>query len=345
MLQFNSVSTLSFTYAGGGGNHAFTIATAPTPGPDAVNTTFALASSAQTLRNLMDRRLIGLSFMASYDCQTFDKHGVCLSFQARYGNLDSRNEGAGVLTAAYRVTPQVRLGGFIDYRASEKVPGGISLSHDLPTFGAFLGYNQNSDGTGFQGKALAAYQRGDAAIAREGSDDANTESGSGKANLNSYIVSGELAWGFAVASSMRLTPYVGVRYSESTRGAYTETTSESVEFPISYDRFHQRLTTATAGVRLSGMLTEKVGYQVGAGVEYDLKRDVAQYSGTSEIPDLEAFSLTTSGVYNRTRGAGSVGLFYQAQKNARLTANVGLRNQAFSSQAAVSAMVGYQVAF
>jgi len=315
------------------------------PGPDATNTTVALRSNSGTLRGVMDRRLSDLALMSSYDCQTFDKYGVCLSFQARYTNFDSFNEGSGILTAAYRLTDNVRLGTFIDYRASETEPTGIKFSNDLPTFGAFVGYSQHLNGTGLQGKVLAAVQNGNATVTRDNSL-SSTEPGSGKGSLNSYMVSGELGWGFAVSPSMLATPYVGVRYTDATRGGYTEgTVSGTVDYPVSYSDYSQRLTTATAGVRLAGMLTDKAGYQIGAGIEHDLQQKTSTYSGTSTISGLETFAINVDGVKNRTRGVGSVGLFYQVEKNQRLMGNVSIRNQAYTSQTAVSAMAGYQVAF
>lgn len=312
--------------------------------PDVTNTTSAMQASISALRGVMDRRLSGLALMSSYDCNSFDKHGVCVSFQARDSNFDNFNEGAGVLNAAYRVTPQVRLGAFVDYRGAEKEPSGINFSNDLPTFGAFLRYNQNLNGIGLQAKVLAAFRNGDAMITR-GSSLADTEPGSGKASLNSYVISGELGWGFAFSPTMLANPFVGVRYTEAARGAYTEATTPDVEYPISYDQYSQRFTTATAGLRVSGMFTEKVGYQIGAAIEHDIQREFSAYSGTSTISGLESFSLDTNGANNRTRGVGTLGLFYQAQNNMRLTGNVSVRNQAFSSQTAISAIAGFQVAF
>ena len=233
----------------------------------------------------------------------------------------------------------------IDYRASEKKPTGIKFSDDLPTFGAFVGYGQNPNGTALQGKVLAAVQNGTATITRDSSL-SSTEPGSGKGSLNSYLLSGELGWGFAVSPSLLATPYIGIRYTDLTRGGYAEgTVSGTVDHPITYNDYHQRLTTATAGVRVAGMLTDKIGYQVGAAVETDLRTQTSSYSGTSDITGLTSFALDTSGVNNRTRGFGSVSMFYQVDKNQRLTGNVSFRNQAYTSQNAVSAMAGYQVAF
>jgi len=118
-----------------------------------------------------------------------------------------------------------------------------------------------------------------------------------------------------------------------------------VDFPISYDAYYQRLTTATAGVRVTGMFSDKVGYQMSLGGEYDLAHKSKNYSGTSTLPDLESFALANTGASNRARAVASTGLYYQMDKAQRLTATVGVRGQAYSSQPFITTMVGYQVAF
>jgi hypothetical protein len=316
------------------------------PGPDVTNTTSAIQENISALRGVMDRRLSGLALMSSYDCNTFDNHGVCVSFQARYSNFDSFNEGAGVFTAAYRASENIRIGTFFDYRASEKDSTGVQQGDALPTIGAFAAYSHSGNATGFQAKASAAYDSGKVTITRAGSVADNTEAGSGKAGLNSYAIGAELAWGFALSPMILATPYAGVRYSDATRKSYTEgTVSGTVDFPITYDAYYQRLTTATVGVRLSGMFSDKVGYQMSLGGEFDLAHKAKTYSGASTIPGLLSFDLTNTGSSNRSRVVASTGLYYQMDKTQRLTATVGVRGQAYSSQPSVSTLVGYQVAF
>lgn len=161
---FGYVATSSNTaYPDSSGDIEFYLSFAPL-GPDTTNTQTAARANATVLRGVMDRRLSGLASMTNYDCSNFDKLGVCLSFQSRYSNFESFNEGAGVLTAAYRLADSFRLGAFVDYRAGEKEPTNIKFSNDLPTFGAFVGYSQHRDGTGLQGKVLAAVQTGNATL-------------------------------------------------------------------------------------------------------------------------------------------------------------------------------------
>ena len=78
-------------------------------GLDSANTARALTANGANLRNLLVQRTAALAGMMDYDCATFDSYGVCLSFQARYSGMETLNEGAGVLTAAYRLSPNLRL--------------------------------------------------------------------------------------------------------------------------------------------------------------------------------------------------------------------------------------------
>jgi hypothetical protein len=350
----NHDSTVTYSY--GGVTYGFTLTESTvsntwdliytgivTTGPDSTNTTIALLANAISLRGIMDRRLSALSMTTGYDCATFDKSGYCLSFQARYSNYDSMNDGGGVLTAGYKVNDQWRLGAFLDYRASESGVTNIKLSTDLPTVGIFGAYSQNGDRTGLQAKLVAAIQKGSATITR--TELTSTEPGAGKGSLNAHMVSGELGFGYQVAPSVIVTPFAGLRYTDATRGSYTEDSSSSVSYPISYSDYAQRLTTATLGARVAGMFTEKLGYQIGAGVDHDLRQQTSTYSGTSTISGLTSFDLSVDGVNNRTRGFASAGLFYQLAKNERLTGNVSLRNQAYTSQNVATFMGGYQIAF
>jgi len=331
------------TSAGGTGQ---LVLSAATSGPSSTNTSTVLTDNYRRFRSLLSHRSSVMAAMADYDCSSFDDKGYCLSFRARCTGMDVQNEGGGVLTAAYRVTENIRVGSFIDYRMSDTGLTSIKVSSDLPTFGAFLGYAQNSDGTGFQSKLIAAAQNGSATVTREASTSLSTEPGSGKSSLNSYVVSGEIGWGFGIAPAMSVAPFGAVRYTSSMRDSYLEgTVSGTVDYPISYNSYHQRLTTAIAGLRLSGMLTENVGYQLSASVERDLRQQTNTYSGTSSISGLETIALSTDGVNNHTRAVASAGLFYQIDKNQRLTGNVSVRNQAYASQTMLTLMSGYQVAF
>ena len=345
--HFSSGGAVAFTlpqgfWCEGPGSCTFSLFGA---GPNAANTTLGMIANQNALRSLLSQRSSALMNMMDYDASTFDEKGYSISFQARYAAMDSQNEGAGVLTVAYRASEKVRIGSFIDYRASEKDSTGLKHDDTMPTVGVFAAYSERGDATGFQAKASAAYNSGKITVSRVGAQADNTEAGSGKAGLNSYAIGAEMSWGLAVSPSMLATPYAGVRYSDATRNSYTEGKATGVDFPITYNAYYQRLTTATAGVRLTGMFSDTVGYQASLGAEYDMSHKSNNYSGGSTIPTLETFALANTGASNRARVVASSGLYYQLNKTQRLTGTVGIRGQAYSSQPSVTTLVGYQVAF
>ena len=314
-------------------------------GPDAANTRRALSANSASLGAAMSQRVTALANMMDYDCPAFDQYGVCLSFRARYSAMDARNDGAGVLTTALRLSPQVRLGGFIDQAAARNSSAGLRMDPQRPSFGAFLAFGQRPDGRGLQAKVSGALNAGDVTVTRSSSL-ADTEAGSGKARLDSFAAGAELGYGVAWAGALTATPYVGLRHTQTTRAAYQEgATQGMVDYPISYSAFQQRLGTATAGLRLNGMVGERIGFQAGAGVDYHFHRSANAYTGASAIYGLETFSLPGALAARRLSAVGDAGLFYQIDRAQRLTGNVSVRGQAFSSQPAVSLMGGYQAAF
>ena len=121
--------------------------------------------------------------------------------------------------------------------------------------------------------------------------------------------------------------------------------SGTVDFPIAYNAFHQRLATVSAGLRISGMASAKIGYNLGAGLEHVVLRSVSAYAGASVISGLESFAIANSSAMNLTVPVGSAGLHYQIDRTQRLTGDVYLRSQAFSSQMAATLVAGYQAAF
>ena len=304
-----------------------------------------MATNSANLRNLMNQRTAALAGMMDYDCPSFDSYGVCLSFQARYGATETLNEGAGVLAAAIRLSPHLRLGGFIDQSLTRNAPAGLRMNAQPPSFGAFIGFNQREDGLGLQGRISGALNRGDLRVTRAANLE-NTEAGSGKGRLAGAAVAAEAGYGIALAETLRATPYVGFRYTDVSRAAYgEEAVSGIVDYPVTYAALHQRLGTASLGLRLNGMASDRIGYQLGAGLDYYAFSAASAYAGASAIYGLEAFALPGAALARRASPVGSAAIFYQTDRTQRLTGNVSVRGQAFSAQPSVSVMGGYQAAF
>ena len=313
-------------------------------GADAVNTLIELGFTRDEILEALRGRAAAMNNALNYDCMTFNDNGVCISFNARYTSLNDMNEGAGVMKAALRLSPTTHVGAFIDYAGKPETEGVLAYEDGMPMFGGFLGYRQEPDGTGLKAHIAAARHTDDVTITRSATLE-NTEAGSGSSSLTNWAIGAELGYGLALSNQSNLTPYIGLRYGTAEMDGYAEGSSETVEYPLTLNAFSQNLTTATAGLRLDGMLGDQLTYEIAGGIEYDLKSDADAFSGSSTIPDLTTFSLENTADSNRLRGSGSFALGYAITPNQKLTTSVSVRGEAYSDKVDTNVMTGYQIQF
>jgi hypothetical protein len=313
-------------------------------GADAVNTLIELGFTRDEILEALRGRAAAMNNALNYDCMTFNENGVCISFNARYTSLNDMNEGAGVMKAALRLSPTTHVGAFIDYAGKPETEGVLAYEDGVPMFGGFLGYRQEPDGTGLKAHIAAARHTDDVTITRSATLE-NTEAGSGSSSLTNWAIGAELGYGMALSNQSNLTPYIGLRYGTAEMDGYAEGSSDTVEYPLTLNAFSQNLTTATAGLRLDGMLGDQFTYEIAGGIEYDLKSDANAFSGSSTIPDLTTFSLENTADANRLRGSGSFALGYAITPNQKLTTSVSVRGEAYSDKVDTNVMAGYQIQF
>jgi hypothetical protein len=316
-------------------------------GPLANETLRALGANRDAVRAILSLRGAALAAMMDYDCTISREKRYCVTFQARYGTQGDIDTGGGLLAFGYRVTQHLRIGAFIDLRVAENDPTGINSGTERPTLGAYVTFSQNENGAGLQAKVAGAYGSGRMTVTRAlfgaGGD---TEAGSGTAGVYGFAIGAEIGWGVVLSSNLIATPYLGLRYTETARKAYSERyISGDVEFPISYGDFYQRTTNGVLALKLKGMLTDHIEYRLAAGLEYELARDASPYRGTSTIVGLETFSLEHGGPRKRSRAFGTAALHYQIDANQRLLGSISLRETPFSTSAALTTLVGYQLGF
>jgi autotransporter-associated beta strand protein len=138
-------------------------------GPSASNTKMALALNSVNLEQAMMERLLTMQSKLQYDCTTFEKHGVCLSASTRLNGTKTTENGGGILTGAYRISPKWRVGGFVDQELTRHSPRDVRTGVPQPAFGAFVGYNENKNGLGFIARAAASISLGDVVVTRDSS--------------------------------------------------------------------------------------------------------------------------------------------------------------------------------
>ena len=302
---------------------------------------------AEPQRNMLENREISMRTALNYDCDVFDKNGVCVAFKARYTSFDGSSQGAGVLIASKQIGNEARIGAFIDYAGNMKSEADVKSDQSMPIIGAFVAYSAHPDGTGFQSHISVGYQTGKTEFERANLI-GTAEKVSGSADVNSMGVSGELAWGIGLANKQVLTPYVGVQATSATREAYSESGEVGVvDDPFSYASYAQKRSTARMGLRLAGDLSDKVSYHIGAGAEYDMNFSLGSFVLTTSDPALISHDATyTSSVKPREwRMNGSLGLGFDLGDNKKFGIDASASQKDTGDGLAVSVLTGLQVRF
>ena len=314
-------------------------------GASTVDTQSSVNSLASKLRGAFSGQTMATNFanMNTYDCNLFDAKGLCISVggQQTYVDSPSANMTSAVVVAGYKVSPTLRVGGFLNQNVNSNTGSNVDISNNTPLIGLFAVWNQNENHLGYQVKIANAYQDMDVTTTRDviGS----SEAGRGKTDLNTQSYVGELSYAFLTNEDKTLVrPYAAVRYTRIKQDGYSELATTAVTAPLTYSALSDRSTAALVGVKLNHKLTDKVNLKGSLGVEQDLNHDVDNLtaSGVSGLTS-EAFNNNI----NRTRPVASIGAYYMPVKNQRIAADVYYQELPFQSTAATTAYVNYTIGF
>ena len=305
----------------------------------AADTQSSLARLASNLRGSFNSASLISNFSNTYDCNLFDVKGMCISAGGRYSTVDnpSSNSSAAVVTLGYKVSPNIRIGGFLDQSVNTHSPTGIDISNKHPMMGAFAYWNQNADGLGYQVKLANAYQDKDLSTTRDVIG--TSEAGRGNTSLNARSYVSELSYAFMYKENTLVRPYFALRHTSIEQDAYTET---GVTTPLTYSALNDRTTSALMGVKFKHALTPKTNLIGSLGVEQDLhnKTDRLTASGVSGLT-----SENFSGNLYHTRPVASLGATYDITKTQRLAGEVLVQQLPFQSTAGATAYVNYMIGF
>lgn len=236
-------------------------------GPTLFDTQSSVQASAQKTRSIFNASAISSNFanMNTYDCNLFDAKGMCISAGGRYTTVDNPNSNStsAVVVVGYKATPNVRIGGFLDQNVNNNTPSGIHISNKNPLMGAFVVWNQNQDGLGYQVKLANAYQDKNLNTIREVIG--TSEAGKGSTDLTTQSYVGEVSYAFNYNDKTLLRPYLALRYTTIKQDAYTET---GVATPLSYASLEDRSTTALLGLKLNHQLTPKTTLTASLGTHF-----------------------------------------------------------------------------
>jgi hypothetical protein len=315
-------------------------------GPTAADTQASLNTQSRRLRSTFNSSVASSNFanMNGYDCNLFDKNNMCISAGGRVTTIDNptSHHSAAVVVLGYKVSPNIRIGGFLDQSVNHNMPTGVDMSNKNPMMGAFAVWNHQADGLGFQMKLANAYLDKDVTTSR--AVIGTSEAGRGRTDLNTQSYVGELSYAFNYLDSTIVRPYFALRYTNIKQDAYTEDTSASVTAPLTYAKLGDRSTTALMGVKLNHALTPRTNLTASLGIEQDINHKTDQLTASA----VDISGLTSENFNNnikRTRPVASAGAYYAVAKNQRLSGEVYYQQLPFQSTGSATAYVNYMIGF
>ena len=313
-------------------------------GPSATDTQASLNTQSHRLRSAFNSTMASANFanMNAYDCNLFDKNNMCISAGGRITTIDnpSSNHSAALVVLGHKISPHIRIGGFLDQSGNHNMPSGVDMSNKNPMMGAFAVWNHQADGLGFQMKLANAYLDKDVTTSR--AVIGTSEAGRGRTDLNTQSYVGELSYAFNYQDSTIVRPYFAVRYTNIKQDAYTEDTTASVTAPLTYAKLSDRSTTALMGVKLNHSLTPKTNLTASLGIEQDINHQVDKLTATG-VADLTSENFNNN--IKRTRPVASAGAYYAVAKNQRLSGEVYYQQLPFQSTGSATAYFNYMMGF
>jgi hypothetical protein len=313
-------------------------------GGSTADTQSSLYTLSKSLRSSFNYSLMSNNYanMNTYDCNLFDKNNMCISAGGRITTIDnpSSHHSAAVVVLGHKISPHIRIGGFLDQSVNHNMPSGVDMSNKNPMAGAFLVWNHQADGLGLQMKLANAYLDKDVTTSR--AVVGTSEAGRGRTDLNTQSYVGELSYAFTYQDSTIVRPYFALRYTRIKQDGYTEDTTASVTSPLTYAKLSDRSTTALMGVKANHALTPKTNLTASLGVEQDLDHQVDKLTATG-VADLTSENFNNN--IKRTRPVVSAGAYYAVAKNQRLSGEVYYQQLPFQSTGSATAYVNYMIGF
>ena len=301
----------------------------------------SLVNTAAVLQGVYTLQNSVLANSFSYDCNLFGESDVCVSAGGRNTAVQAEgvNNTGGLLIAAYRPHLNYRIGAYADQNLSTNSPGGtVKLGNNTPLIGLFGAWNENQDGTGTEVKVSAAYGQKNATVTR--SVVGTSDPGAGSSNLVSQGAQVQLKYGFRLNQDIIVSPYVGMRYTQSNMGGYSESASATVTSPLTYSALNTNATTALAGLGASYRFIPQATVFASAGIETDTNTANGTYSA-SGLAGLTPINFNANPV--KTRPTATLGASYDVEKNQRVGITGIYRQEPFQAVSTTTVMATYTI--
>ena len=278
-----------------------------TPGASA--TQASIDATSANLSNAINLQSNAVTNALGNDCAMFGETGACVSVNIGQTKASTGDLFNGGVTLGKKINDNWRAGVVTNAPFNNPTIGNVSQTSN-PAYGVFATWTK--DQLSVQGSA--AFNQGDLTITRNG-----PETGVGKSTVsnNAYQLKG--SYSIPVDETVTVTPYIGVRHTESNYGGYTET---GPVFPLTVDSTKRTSTSILAGATVTKQIDEKLSGNVSLGLTQNLSGQSATFKGTSEIAGLTTFNnaIPSNGKTNPSIGAG---LSYSIDKDTKVGANIG----------------------
>jgi hypothetical protein len=323
---------------------AIIISESSTPSITSADTQSSLTTLSKSLRSSFNATVMSSNYanMNTYDCNLFDKNNMCISAGGRITTIDnpSSHHSAAVVVLGHKISPHIRIGGFLDQSVNHNMPSGVDMSNKNPMAGAFAVWNHQADGLGLQMKLANAYLDKDVTTSR--AVVGTSEAGRGRTDLNTQSYVGELSYAFTYQEQTLVRPYFALRYTRIKQDGYTEDTTAAVTSPLTYAKLSDRSTSALMGVKVNHALTPKTNLTASLGVEQDLDHKSDQLIATG-VSGLTSENFNNN--IRHTRPVASLGAYYAVAKNQRLSGDIYYQQLPFQSTDSATAYVNYMIGF
>lgn len=317
-----------------------------TPLVSDTNTLAAVQQNAAAISGVYNVQAAALQAGLTYDCNTFDEHGLCASVggRATYGlTAPSGNQQAGLVIVSHKPDDHFRYGGFADQSVATASPNGIKYNNSGPMFGFFGYWNSQKDNMGLGASVTTAFSNSNLTVTRNASL-ASTEAGSGNTEMQGQAVQAQATYAVQATTRIKAQPYLGLRYYRVATGGYSEGANANVTSPLTYNAMAQEVFAAVGGLGTSVFLAEKLTGNASVGIQQNLNYKMGNYQGTSSIYGLESFSVNMPSNIN-SMATATAGITYAIKKNERLSLNALWQQQAFSATNTITALATYSIGF
>ena len=311
--------------------------------PNVGDTQQSLVNTAAALQNTYTLQNSVLANSFYYDCNLFDVNNICVSAGGRNTAIQAANglnNTSALLIASYRLDKNnSRIGAYADQNLSVNNGGStVNLGNNTPLIGLFAAWNQRPDGTGAEVKAGIAYGQKNTTITRQVVG--TSEPGSGSSQLNSQGAQLTAKYGFGVMENVIVSPYIGMRYTQSNMGGYSEAASPSVTSPLTYSALNTNATTALAGIGASYRFIPRATVFGSAGVESDTNTANGTYAATG-LSGLTPVNFNPNPV--KTRPTATIGATYDVEKNQRIGITGIYRQEPFQAVSSTTVIATYTI--